>query len=195
MKLGDVETAGWYGTRSKKMGRKMKPNSRAYKKEAEELARAWSPEIYPCVHCGHPVLEGYVCPHCNSANPFDKPITEKPLEATMIELRDLSDDDPAFLPDLIHEFFARSVPLLAQMQQAMDQGDYLELTKAAHTLKGSAKNIGAMRLGERCSELEKMGRQESGEGIPDQVEYVRMEFSQAEEALQGEIAAWPSPHQ
>lgn len=114
---------------------------------------------------------------------------EVPLldEATIGELRDLSLDDPGFLPDLIHQFLDRSVALLNDIQQCLDQGDFQKLAGAAHTLKGSGKNMGAMRLGEACSELEKMGRDEQVDSIPDKVEHVRQEFALVEAVLKKEL--------
>lgn len=113
-------------------------------------------------------------------------------EPTIAELRDLAEGDPRFLLDLIEEFVTRSVALVEQIQQAMDQGDLQTLAAAAHTLKGSAKNIGAMRLGEVCSDLEKLGREEQGAAIPEKIAYVKNEFSQAEAALKEEAAAHSS---
>ena len=48
---------------------KMKEESRAFKKEAINLALSAAPQIYQCRHCGHPVLDGRCCPHCNSDSP------------------------------------------------------------------------------------------------------------------------------
>ncbi len=116
-------------------------------------------------------------------------------EPTIAELRELSSDDPEFFLDLIQEFVTRSVALVEQIQQAMDQGDIQALTVAAHTLKGSAKNIGAMCFGEMCSELEIMGRHEQWESIPGKIEFVRHALDQAKTALQEEAAALSSSSQ
>jgi signal transduction histidine kinase/CheY-like chemotaxis protein/HPt (histidine-containing phosphotransfer) domain-containing protein len=113
-------------------------------------------------------------------------------EATMAELRDLSLDDPSFLPDLINQFLGRSAALLDDIQEGLVQGDFQTLSGAAHTLKGSGKNMGAMRLGEACSELEKMGREEQGDSVPTKVEHVRKEFALAEAALKKELEALSS---
>jgi len=113
-------------------------------------------------------------------------------EATIVELRELSEDDPTFLLELIQEFVTRSIALVEQMRHARDEGDFPSLTVAAHTLKGSAKNIGAMRLGHLCSELETLGRQEQEEAIPGTIECVRQALSQAEAALQEEAVALSS---
>ncbi len=50
---------------------KMKENSRAYDIEAANLALSLVP-IKSCQHCGHPVADGYCCPHCKSDCPTDR---------------------------------------------------------------------------------------------------------------------------
>lgn len=49
--------------------RKMRPFTRAWEREADELARSFAPEIYPCAKCGHPVLRGYCCGSCETGSP------------------------------------------------------------------------------------------------------------------------------
>jgi len=36
---------------------------------ANNKARGYCPPIYPCVHCGNPVISGYRCDCCGSSNP------------------------------------------------------------------------------------------------------------------------------
>jgi hypothetical protein len=36
---------------------------------ANELALRFAPRIYPCAHCGGPVVDGYCCNRCGSSNP------------------------------------------------------------------------------------------------------------------------------
>lgn len=47
---------------------KMKENSKAYDREAANLALSVV-EIKPCVYCGHPVIDGYCCNSCGSDSP------------------------------------------------------------------------------------------------------------------------------
>ena len=47
---------------------KMKENSKAYDKEAINLALE-RVNIMQCKDCGHPTVEGYCCRNCGSANP------------------------------------------------------------------------------------------------------------------------------
>ena len=47
---------------------KMKEYSRAYEKEAINLALS-KIMIFQCQKCGHPVQDGYCCSHCGSCYP------------------------------------------------------------------------------------------------------------------------------
>lgn len=49
-------------------GRKMEEYSKAYVKEACQLALS-KIELIPCACCGHPVQRGYLCGHCDTDHP------------------------------------------------------------------------------------------------------------------------------
>ena len=59
---------------------KMKENSKAYDKEAINLALA-SFRIMQCKTCGHPTRDGWCCPHCGETSP-----TYKNQEESLIEV-------------------------------------------------------------------------------------------------------------
>ena len=46
---------------------RMKAGSKAYNNEAIQLALS-RVDIAPCIDCGHPVIKGYCCSHCDSPN-------------------------------------------------------------------------------------------------------------------------------
>lgn len=50
-----------------KAGRK--PSEAQYRRALIALAIGYAPEIYPCHHCGWPVIHGYCCQICGSVNP------------------------------------------------------------------------------------------------------------------------------
>jgi len=51
-----------------------KPYTPKWERLANELARDAAPDITACVHCDSPVLDGYCCNNCGSANPRTKEI-------------------------------------------------------------------------------------------------------------------------
>lgn len=86
----------------------------------------------------------------------DNPIID---DQAIAGLRDLSPDgDTAFLRELI-EIYLQDVPShLAEIEQAIAQQDAPQLTRAAHTIKGSSGNFGAGRLVEVAREMEIQGK-------------------------------------
>ena len=49
--------------------RKMTPHTARWERLANEVARIYCPPIYACATCGYPVVDGYCCTKCGSANP------------------------------------------------------------------------------------------------------------------------------
>ncbi|MEC4673129.1 MAG: Hpt domain-containing protein, partial [Nitrospirota bacterium] len=117
-----------------------------------------------------------------------------PLDPTIFDdLRDLGSDDPVFLPDLIGRYLQKAVEHVEEIRQAISHEDMATLEGAAHTLKGSSRNIGALYLGSLCFELEEKGRMEEREGADDLLAQVHEEFSRVQNALKAESATLSSP--
>ena len=66
--------------------------------------------------------------------------------------------DPNVLSEFFSDFAQSSGQAEEALRRAFDQGLEEEVVSAAHRLKGSARSIGAIRLGDRCAELEAAGR-------------------------------------
>jgi len=60
---------------------------------------------------------------------------------------------------LLVKFVQLSEKNLAQMQQALAAGDLAGLCRGAHSLKSSARTVGAMALGQHCAWLEAAARE------------------------------------
>jgi len=61
--------------------------------------------------------------------------------------------------DIINLFFTDTVERLAQIHDVVH--DAAKLGRAAHGLKGSCRNVGAVRMGDLCEQLEKQGHTDS----------------------------------
>lgn len=48
------------------------PDGKYWEKLANEMARAFAPDIYPCCKCNHPVITGYCCTNCGDDNPSER---------------------------------------------------------------------------------------------------------------------------
>ena len=105
---------------------------------------------------------------------------------TLENLRLLGDDDPAFLADIIDLFLEDTPPLLASLQAAIATNDLGSMRMAAHTLKGSAANLGAVVLANIARDIEHQAREGDSSGIPALTATLVASFAQTETALRKE---------
>jgi HPt (histidine-containing phosphotransfer) domain-containing protein len=73
-------------------------------------------------------------------------------------LRDLDAGDGELLSAIVNEYVTDGGRLLVALREALAEGDPEALERAAHTLKGSSANLGAVRMAEVCGRLEALGR-------------------------------------
>ena len=78
------------------------------------------------------------------------------VEAHVLTL--LGEEDPEFVADLIETFAETSRQALADARDAAAAGDVGGLSACAHTLKGSASNIGLNALADRWTAVEEAAR-------------------------------------
>src|SRR5439155_1395221 len=62
------------------------------------------------------------------------------------------------LEKVLSAFLSASPELLAAMSGALSRDDALAMHRAAHSLKSSSANVGALKLSAYCKELEALGR-------------------------------------
>lgn len=80
-------------------------------------------------------------------------------QAVLAELTELGgQDDPGFLSGVLTAFLEESPKQLEAIESAIAGGDPSMIAKAAHSLKGSGRGIGASRLVELALALEQKGR-------------------------------------
>jgi len=109
-------------------------------------------------------------PAASTTAPADSPDlagTAGPLDAgTIQKLREL---DPGGTQDVLGRVFrAYDQSLsrqLAEMRQALAQGEQERLMRLAHTLKSSSASVGALVLSRHCAELERAAR--STQALPE----------------------------
>lgn len=66
--------------------------------------------------------------------------------------------DQEFLVELIDIFLGQSQDLIDEIKSGAEKKDNQIITKAAHKLKGSCLNLGAMSMGEVCQDIEHTSR-------------------------------------
>jgi two-component system, sensor histidine kinase and response regulator len=98
---------------------------------------------------------------------------------------------PKGTADILHEvissYLSSSMDLLRKMRDALPAGDARVLHRAAHSLKSSSANLGALALSGLCAELEAMCRMERMEGAPALVAAIEDEYDRVRAALELEL--------
>jgi signal transduction histidine kinase/DNA-binding response OmpR family regulator len=106
------------------------------------------------------------------------------LEMEAIErLAVMIGDDPAFLVEMIDSYLETTPALLAQLEEALENGDASALRLAAHTLKSGSADFGAMSLSRVCAQLETLAREETLAGAQSLVAEAQQLFVQVKAAL------------
>ena len=98
-----------------------------------------------------------------------------------------SPPDP--LAELIQLFFRDIQPRLDAMEQAIGREDLSALAASAHTLKGSASNLGAVRMTRICAQIMSEVRNPTGLSLHELVAAVQAEMPTLREQLAIEILA------
>ena len=112
------------------------------------------------------------------------------LDHEVIEsLKELGgEDDPGLFAELVQLFLEDTPPRLKELQDAVANQDSSQLERAAHALKSSAANLGALVLSETFRRIEVAGR-EGDVGIAQElVSESTGQFEAVRDALQGEVA-------
>lgn len=104
-------------------------------------------------------------------------------------LGDMSGGDIEFVHDIISTFMETAIDLVDGLEIAGRNQDAEKAIYAAHTLKGSARSVGAAPLGDLCEELEKFAREDDMQGFSELVGQVPVTF----DLLRGELTAYIAP--
>jgi TMAO reductase system sensor TorS len=108
----------------------------------------------------------------------------KTLEINAIaQIRAAGGTDADRLLEKVLRLYCDSVPqMLKSMQEAAGKGDCVALQRAAHALKSSSHNVGAVRFASLCRDLETAAR--AGQIRFDRLEALEFEFDTVRRALE-----------
>ncbi|KAG8751334.1 hypothetical protein FRC14_007987 [Serendipita sp. 396] len=73
------------------------------------------------------------------------------------QLVDLGEDDEGFLEDIIQDWINQAKDKFEDMDKLLKEESLLELSRAAHSLKGSSSQLGAQKLKDSCGRLQHYG--------------------------------------
>lgn len=101
------------------------------------------------------------------------------------DLRELGgDDDPGLLAELIELFLSDAPARIRELETGLASGEIKLVERAAHTLKSSSANIGALNLSALCKRIEELARNQQKDAIKSLVADTTKSFSEAEAVLQ-----------
>ncbi|MCP4671933.1 MAG: response regulator [Desulfobacula sp.] len=124
-----------------------------------------------------------------------KPKNEEPLDKSLQIFNDKDalsrySDDLEILKEIIDAFFEETPEELDSIQQGMPTKDFPLISKAAHALKGSASYVGAERIRDVASSIEKAAKQEEFSNMEMMVDTLSKEFVFFEEQIK--VFPWNS---
>ena len=102
-------------------------------------------------------------------------------QATFEGLKDLVGDD--FIGELVETFFEEAPGLLAEMNQALNDGDAETFRRSAHSLKSNGASFGALQMTALARELENLGRDGRLDKAGPILLQLQAAYEQAAEAL------------
>lgn len=104
--------------------------------------------------------------------------------AVIDELLALSEDgDPELLVDLIQMYLDDSPAKMDSILRGIEVRDWERVERAAHALKGSAGNLGAIHVQMECDRIQNACRAHQTAGVPDQAKSLQLLLRDANAAL------------
>jgi CheY-like chemotaxis protein len=107
----------------------------------------------------------------------------------LVELRQFQGEGELdIVQELAEAFQFETPPLLETLRQAVTEGQPEQLRRAAHNLKGSSNNLGALTMAALSTELETLGKNGTVAGAAELVTRLEQEYQHVCRALATEIA-------
>jgi HPt (histidine-containing phosphotransfer) domain-containing protein len=117
-------------------------------------------------------------------NPSD-PVLDPSVISSLRELG--GDDDPGLFSELVGMFLSDTPERLRALTEALDHNDPGALERAAHALKSSSANLGALGLSVLFRDIEAAGRAKDLSKAAPLVARTQPEFQRVEAALRSEL--------
>jgi HPt (histidine-containing phosphotransfer) domain-containing protein len=108
---------------------------------------------------------------------------------TLDGLKELGgDDDPELFFELIDLFLADAPQRIEEIRRGLEQADIKLLERAAHTLKSSSANVGALSLSQLCRRMEEQARTGQTVELPELYDESNRLWPRVRAALEAERA-------
>jgi signal transduction histidine kinase/DNA-binding response OmpR family regulator/HPt (histidine-containing phosphotransfer) domain-containing protein len=121
------------------------------------------------------------------SNPMSEtsPVLDPSVIAALRELG--GEDDPGLFIELVNMFLADTPERMRTLSEAMEKGDPRALEHAAHALKSSSANLGALGLSGLFRDIEAAGREKDLSRAAPLVARTQPEFAKVEAALRSQV--------
>lgn len=93
------------------------------------------------------------------------------------------DGGDVFLREVAAIFLEDTPKRIAELDQSLAAGDTATFIRAAHSIKGSSANLGAMALRAVAEQIEHQGKKEGLAGVAPLIPGLKTEFDRARTAL------------
>jgi len=113
------------------------------------------------------------------------PVLDPVCLAGLKELREPGQPDP--LSELFELFRHESLACVEKIERGVTDHNSGATAQAAHTLKGSASNLGATQLATYCSQTEQRARASDWDAMPELVRHLNEELARVKSALDAEL--------
>ena len=117
------------------------------------------------------------------SSPPDRPEVAQLDHDRLAMLRDLDEGDGTLIMILVDEFTSEAHRQLNALRDGVAEGDPQAVERAAHSIKGSSANLGAIRLSELTGHLEELARAGALGSVQSEVAAIAVEFESVQLAL------------
>lgn len=95
-----------------------------------------------------------------------------------------AEGDDSFLKEIIGIFLADTPQRITELRTSFAAGDQPAFSRAAHSIKGSASNLGAMRLRALAEKIEHASKQQGIAGLDRLIPDLEAEFATVKAELE-----------
>ncbi len=111
----------------------------------------------------------------------EPPVIDPEAIATLRSL--CTEEDESFLKEVVDIFLVDTPQRLEELHSCLADGDTPRFVRAAHTVKGSASNLGAARMRALAEEIEHTAKKSGLAGLDTKVASLEQEFIHAQTEL------------
>jgi len=104
------------------------------------------------------------------------------------DLLELAAEQPELISELVADFRHDTAGRLQEIDSALVRGDRARVRAEAHSIKGSARQLGAEKLADLCQQMELAAVQAPPAELADRVNQMAAEFDAVWHAMTGYLA-------